>query len=156
VWDLQDKQAVTLNRGLLLLILGPIPIQTTDTGRQFAFAGPDRLIISSLWWVRHNTVTARVVAVPSGQVLSKPKIPPGPLFRAADPGFVIVRPFGQYAAYDPKRAAAVELSTGQIIISNTPAIDIYGRYYIAEPSPGVVGLYERGKGLQATLALHPK
>ena len=40
--------------------------------------------------------------------------------------------------------------------SDTPAIDVLGRYYVTEASPGVVGLYERGKGLQATLALHPK
>jgi hypothetical protein len=50
----------------------------------------------------------------------------------------------------------VELSTGQVIISDTPALDVFGRYYVAEPSTGAIGLYERGKGLQATVALHEK
>jgi hypothetical protein len=50
----------------------------------------------------------------------------------------------------------VELSSGEVIISETPALDVLGRYYVAEPSPGTVGLYERGKGLQATVALHEK
>jgi len=54
------------------------------------------------------------------------------------------------------RAAAVELSTGQVIISETSALDVFGRYYVAETSAGVVGLYERAKGLQATVALSDK
>jgi len=90
--------------------------------------------------------------------LAQPKLPPGPASRATDPGFVIIRPFGRLSFIEPteQRAAAVELATGRVIISETPLLDVFGRYYIAEPSPGVVGLYERGKGLQATVALHDK
>jgi hypothetical protein len=54
----------------------------------------------------------------------------------------------------PRRPGRV--STGQVIISETSALDVFGRYYVAEPSAGVVGLYERGKGLQATVALSDK
>jgi hypothetical protein len=99
------------------------------------------------------------MAFPSGKALSKLTIPPGPLFQAADPGFILIRPFGKHAFLrDPNagRAAAMELSSGDVIINETPALDVLGRYYVAEPSPGTVGLYERGKGLQATVVLHEK
>jgi len=55
-----------------------------------------------------------------------------------------------------KRSAAAELDTGQIIISDTPALDVLGRHYVTEPSAGRVGPYERGRGLQAAVALHGK
>jgi hypothetical protein len=57
---------------------------------------------------------------------------------------------------DSKRAAAAELSTGDVIISETPALDVFGRYYAAEHERGVLGLYEIGKGLKATAAIKPK
>jgi len=44
----------------------------------------------------------------------------------------------------------------EIIINNQLALDVFGRYYVAEPNPGEVGLYERGKGIQVAVALHPK
>jgi hypothetical protein len=55
-----------------------------------------------------------------------------------------------------QRAIAVELDTGTGITSNWPALDVLGSYYVAEPSAGEVGLYERGKGLRATVSLHMK
>ena len=69
---------------------------------------------------------------------------------------MVYRPPGPNVAPINHRAAAVEIATGQVIISETPALDVYGRSYLAESSPGVVGLYERGKGLQATIDLHKK
>jgi hypothetical protein len=125
-----------------------------------AFLSPHRLIVSSYGWEpRQGVVSARVVAFPSGKLLSRPRIPAGHLYRADDPGFVLIRPFGKRAnPHDPnaRRAAAADLSTGEVIVSETPALDVFGRYYIAEPSAGTVGLYERAKGLQATVALHEK
>lgn len=50
-------------------------------------------------------------------------------------------------------AAAAELGTARIIISPTQALEVSGRYYVAEPSPGEVGLYERSKELQAKVTL---
>jgi hypothetical protein len=35
-------------------------------------------------------------------------------------------------------------------------IGVFGNRYVAEVRPGEVGLYERGKGLQATVVLHKK
>jgi hypothetical protein len=54
------------------------------------------------------------------------------------------------------RSAAAELSTGLVIISETPALDVLGRFYVAQPAEGEVGLYEIGKGLQATVVVHQK
>ena len=125
----------------------------------FAFVGVDRMLMTRHGFgeVKHGAKTGRLVAFPSGRVVSKPKVPPGRFLGATGAGSVIIRPFGPLEQYDQsKRAAAVGLGSGEVVVSDTPAIDVFGRYYIAEPSPGVVGLYERGKGLQATVALHPK
>jgi hypothetical protein len=86
------------------------------------------------------------------------KVASEPLFRAADSGFAIVRPFGRKFLWNPyvTKSAAVELATGQAIISDTLPLDVFGHHYVAEPFAGAVGLYERGKGLQATVALHDK
>ncbi len=47
----------------------------------------------------------------------------------------------------------MEFATGQVIISETPALDVFGNHYVAEVRNGEVGLYERGKGLQASVRL---
>jgi len=107
---------------------------------------------------KRGVVTAKLVGFPSKQILSRFKIPEGPLRRAADPNFVLIHPFGRGAGWHPNvgRAAAAELRTGRTIISDTLALDVFGRYYVAEPSAGTVGLYQRGKGLLVTVALHGK
>ncbi len=115
--------------------------------------GPDRAVISwpQAWNPKDTTVTATLALFPTGKKLLKPKIPPGPLFRAADAAFVIVRPCGKAAA------CAAEYATGQVIISEkSPALDVLGRYYVSELATSEVGLYERGKGLQASVALGTK
>jgi len=56
----------------------------------------------------------------------------------------------------PQRTIATELDKQATIVSETPALDVLGRYYIGEPRRGWVGLYERGKGLGATIDLHKK
>jgi glutamine phosphoribosylpyrophosphate amidotransferase len=89
-------------------------------------------------------------------VLSKPKIPAGGrLSRATDPGFILIHPFGLDAYLDPqaRRTAAAEFRTGQVIISETPALDVFGNYYVAQLANGELGLYDRSKGLQATVKL---
>jgi hypothetical protein len=80
----------------------------------------------------------------------------GELFPSTDPSFVIVRLAGQEATKHPQRTVAAELHTGELVVSETPALDVLLRYYAAEPSRGCVGLYERGKGLQATIDLRKK
>lgn len=53
-------------------------------------------------------------------------------------------------------AAAVELANGRTITTDTSVIGVFGNRYVAEVRPGEVGLYERRKGLQATVVLHKK
>ena len=121
----------------------------------FAFVSPREVMIVELL-VGPPTATATLVAFPSGKILLKPKIPAGGrLSRATDPGFVLVHPFGLNAYHDPeaKRTAAVEFKTGQVIVSETPALDVLGNHYVTQLANGDVGLYERGKGLQATVKL---
>jgi hypothetical protein len=91
----------------------------------------------------------------SGQLLSEPKVPSGIFSRATDPGFVVMRHFGSSlpGRSSPNRSAAVELETGQAIISETPGLDVCGRFYVAEREHGEVGLYEIGKGLKASCTL---
>ncbi len=149
-WDVRARRAVALSGGLR-------PLRDMTFGPNFNFIAPDRVLMSRGWFPG-PLLTGRLVAFPSGKLLSKPRIPPGPIYPAANPAFFIVRPFGKHARRDNPnpRAAAFEIATGQVIISETPALDVFGRYYVAEPSPGVVGLYQRGKGLHATIALHKK
>jgi len=145
-YDLHERSAVKLGPDVSRVVHG-----------NCVFIAPHRLLAPFRF--SNARATAKLMAFPSGKALSKLTIPPGPLFQAADPGFILIRPFGKHAFLrDPNagRAAAMELSSGDVIISETPALDVLGRYYVAEPSPGTVGLYERGKGLQATVVLHEK
>ncbi len=177
-WDTHDKREVRMEGGLGDLRHGSSVYYLAPEGLQyFVFVTPDRVMISSMQWARRGVVTARLTAFPSGRPLLKVKLRPGPLSRAADPGFVIVHPFAQYPpppqpfdvspAFDVHRppahpadrtrgAIAVEIATGHLITSETHALDVPGSYYVAEPSAGVVGLYERGKGLVARVDLHEK
>jgi len=102
-----------------------------------------------------GAANCKVIAFPSGQLLSEPKLPFGTFARATDPGFVILRHFGSAlpGPSSPNRSAAVELSTEQAIMSDTPALDVFGRLYAAEKEKGEVGLYQIGKGLKASCAL---
>jgi hypothetical protein len=113
--------------------------------------------------------------------LAKRKIPMGRVLGTTDPGFVLIRPLvpgGPTVSVDPsapmagilphthllvlrddlfdQRSTAVELSTGHIIESKQSLIDVSGAYYVAQPGPDEVGLYERDKGLQAVVTIHPK
>jgi hypothetical protein len=147
-WDLRERRIVDL-KGRLAAI-----------GHKFCvFVAPHRLLISPAGFqAKRGVVLADLVAFPSQEILSRLKVPDGPLFGLADPGFVLVRPFGRGAFWNPnaRRVAAAELATGEVIVSETPALDVLGRYYVTEPSPGTVGLYERGKGLQASVVIHGK
>jgi len=115
----------------------------------FAFVAPDRVMMSEVQ-VGPRAVTARLVAFPSGEILSKLKLPPGPVSRASDPGFVLIQPCGPFPRGAPldrrtKRTCAAEFSTGRLIVSKTPALDVFGSHYVAARANGELGLYQRGK-----------
>ena len=158
-WDLRERRPVRLE-GATKGLHTQMGLETKMTfadpySATFAFVAPDRLIISPMTTRVRATVTATLVAFPSGRVLAKLALPPGPLLRATDPGFVLIRPFGEYVLIDDlkPRTAAVEFGTGKVIISNAPALDVLGSYYAAERINGEVGLYQRGKGIQAAVKL---
>jgi len=122
------------------------------------FIAPHRLVVVPSY-PQGDRMRARLMDFPSTREIAKATIPVGPLRRATDPGFILIRPFGKRSLLgDPRawRAAAAELATGEVIISGTAAMDVLGPFYVAESSPGTVGLYERGKGLQAIVALHER
>jgi hypothetical protein len=130
--------------------------ENPDRRRFLTFVAPDRLLVSDLVNAKNGHVTAMLMEFPSGRIVSKPVLPAGALFPATDPGFVIVRLAGQNPNDRLRRTAATDLRTGEVIGSETPALDVLGRFYVSQPRRGWVGLYERGKGLQATIDLRKK
>jgi WD40 repeat protein len=144
-WNAREKNLVNMTGPLKQLKHHPSVFLAPD--RIFLSGGEDPL--------KPGVANCRVVAFPSGQLLSEPKVPFGVFARATDSGFVIVRHFGSHlpGRSSPNRSAAVELSTEQVIISETPALDVFGRLYVAERERGEVGLYEIGKGLKARSVL---
>jgi len=157
VWDLRLGNPVALKNHLNVLVdtaVAPALAESPDRRRSFTFVAPDRLLVSDLLYAKTGHVTAMLMEFPSGRLLSRPVLPVGALFPATDPNFVIIRLPGQDTIDCPQRAIAAELHTQERIVSETPALDVLGRYYVAEPSRGWVGLYECGKGLQAKIDLH--
>jgi hypothetical protein len=75
------------------------------------------------------------------------KIPYRTFSRAANPNFLIMRPFTKDLG-----AVAVEFRTGYAITSKTSGLDVFEQSYVAERADGNIGLYERGKGLKAVVA----
>jgi WD40 repeat protein len=142
-WDLREKRKVKLTGGLRKLTRG------------FAFIGPDKVMISSDSFLSQKIVNATLADFPSGRVLLKLKVPQGRLLLAADPAFVLIGPIYRFTrdSYPVQKIAAVEIRTGQVIISDAEAMDVFGNYYVTELKDGTVGLYERGKGLQATITI---
>ena len=144
-WSVREKNMVKLS--------GPLK-QLKSRGA--VFIARDRIFLSKGENpLKPGVADCKVVAFPSGQLLSEPKVPFGTFTRATDPGFVIVRHFGSSlpGRSSPNRSAVVELSTGQVSISETPALDAFGRLYVAERGKGEVGLYEFGKDLKASCVL---
>ena len=151
IWNVRDR-TIVYPKGRLkkLKEYNPVFIASDRILMRFGAAGKHDL--------KRGVANAWIMEFPSGRLLSESKIPLGFFYAATSSGFIIIRPFGGYAmgVSSSNRAAAVELSTGLVIISDTPALDVFGRFYVAEPNPGVVGLYEIGKGLKATVTLYRK
>jgi hypothetical protein len=144
-WNVREKNIVKL--------AGPLR-QLSHHGS--VFLTPDRIFVSQ----GENALTpgvanCKVIQFPSGQLLSEPKVPFGIFSRATDPGFVVMHHFGSSlpGRSSPNRSAAVELATGQAIISETPGMDVFSPFYVAEREKGEVGLYEIGKGLKVSCVL---
>ncbi len=161
VWDLHLGSPVALKNHLNVLAdTAVVPAHALDEVPDrrlfFTFVAPDRLLVSDLVNAKNEHVTAMLMEFPSGRVVSKPVLAAGALFPATDPSFVIIRLAGQSPNAGLERTAATDLRTGEVIVSETPVLDVLGRLYVSEPTRGCVGLYEREKGLQATIDLHEK
>lgn len=127
----------------------PVVLTGTLKGvRSFSFIAPDRVVISRprKGWLRTRSAwTNALVVFPTGLILLKlATLPPGPLFRATDPDFVLIRASG---------SSAVDYRSGYVIASDTSALDVFGNLYVTERPHGRLGLFERGKGLHATITL---
>ena len=170
--EIPTRQTVTLR--------GTLRVLDNDRRGALDFAGfviPDQLLVSAggLWDKKHpvpgrknEIVSARLVDFPSGNLISTVKIPwSGVMRRAADPAWVILtapsfvdyrpRPYpGLRLTRGDEGAVAIELSSGESIVSATAVMDVFGDRYVAEVRPGEIGLYERSKGLHASVVLDNK
>jgi len=159
IWNVPERH--TIRAKGLLRMLNP------DQAAGSTFLTSDRMLIICEWkWGKHYN--ARIATVPDGTAVARVIVPLfGEMRRAADPAFLIVSNVRE-VEYLPlrymmaktwrptERSAAVELTTGQAINSGTSMLDVFGNHYIAEVRPGEIGIYERGKGLQASIALRKK
>ena len=146
VWNVRGRSLMKLSGPLKQL-----------KGQGSVFIAPDKIFISEGEDVLSPRVgNARVIAFPSGQLLSQPQVLFGAFARATDRGFVIVHYFGSSLSGQNflNRAAAVELSTGKVFVSETPALDVFSPFVVAERKKGEVGLYEIGKAVKAAVVLH--
>jgi hypothetical protein len=127
VWDLRSRKEVSLKGELKDL-----------RWATYAFAGPDRLVVSrNRQGFVYNTWVSAIVALPSARTISKLKLPPGTLSRAADPGFIMVQAkVRRYSGEFPFRA--IEYRTGRTIRNQTPAMDVFrDRYIVQRPGKGL-------------------
>jgi hypothetical protein len=139
VYDLQSRAVMPLKRNI--------------SRYPSVFVNASELLINNGQYNRQQRLkTVKLVAFPSGRLIAHVQLPAFHWFRATEPGFIISRSTREAEPGEP--TTALDIGTGEAIVSHTPALDVCRRYYVAEPSPGVVGLYERGHGLRATLNLH--
>lgn len=153
IWDVVERHAVKAAGKLRSLRAG-----------DFDFVGPDRLVMSWSGCSGWNCVSAiaGIVEMPSGKVLSTTKIPVGRTLRPADPAFLVVRPNPRWRneIMTWKDTTVIRLSDGQPIpigpgepIKAEMLFDVFGDFSVTEVRPRELGLWERGKGLKASVAL---
>jgi WD40 repeat protein len=146
--DMRENKVIALKGGLKRLHSNGVPA--------LAFVAPNRILLSGRHGLRDILLTT-LVDFPSGRIDSKPTLPPGdrpfwpplPIRRLTDPDFVLIHPLGR------PTSCAYDFRTKQAITSERPALDVLGNFYVAEPNPGELGLFHRGKGLQTAIDLHP-
>jgi hypothetical protein len=72
-WDVRDRSLVNLEQGLREL-------KYVSSNVRFAFVAPGRLLLTNSYFLfgKNGVVTGKLVEFPSGKLLAKPKVPPGP------------------------------------------------------------------------------
>lgn len=136
-WDLRERRPVSLE--------GPLKDLRWAV---YAFVAPDLLMMS---YIHYGLGTigkvSHLVAFPSGQVILnlRTPLPYGAYFRAADPGFILVRrPERSHLAL-PAVVQAVEFRTGHAFTKETSALDVFGEHYVMERFDGALEIYEHDK-----------
>jgi len=155
IWDVLERRPIQV-KGLAHFV---------KDGEAFAFLDSGHVLIEHWRWTKGDAHRARIVTFPDGRLTAIVTIPDtrNPR-RAADPDFLVVTPLtvqyvplygGSVRTWVPTDVTvAVELATGQMIVSQSGTLDVYGDHYVTEVRLGEIGLYERGKGLQASVVLH--
>ncbi len=117
-----------------------------NSAPEFVFLDPARVLVSPRFGVGpfRTSVTAQLLAFPSGETLSKRKIPPGAVSRAGDSRFVLVSPWASCSGPPKLGMAAIGIETGEVVTTQGHALDVSGDYYVAEYSKGELGLYKKG------------
>ncbi len=112
---------------------------------RFVFLDANRLLVSpvGLGAAPGANVKAAIYSFPDGKALATPTIPYGPLFRATDPNYVIIRPYGKVAAL------AMNYTNGSGLSSRVPAIDTRNEFHVAERTNGELALYRNVKDVVA-------
>ncbi len=146
-WD-ADGHPVVFDLRMRRLVKLKGAAKRIDQRHNFTFVGPERLLVD-FDWLSKPAEPVGIVAFPSGEILSKSKVPPGWFYPATDSRFVLVHPCGprknhRWDAYS-KRSCVAEIGTGRVIVSQANALDILGSFYVAERTNGEIGLYEIGK-----------
>jgi hypothetical protein len=96
----------------------------------------------------------KLLEVPSEKLTSRPDLSAAisrpfqaELLPCTDPDWVILRSNRDGAT------RALEFTTNEVITTAHGPLDVLGRYYIAQPNPGEVALYERGNGVVGAVKL---
>jgi hypothetical protein len=156
-WDLQKNAGVHVGGALRKLNSYPY--------YNFAFTANNRvLMFPKLHDVKsRSTVTARLVAFPSGRIIAKMTVPAGRVTRVSDGGFVIIHPSppdlgltapGFQSPISSSGVYRVELATGDVVRTNSPALDMFHDLMVCDNAAGDVELRARnGKSLLSSVQL---
>lgn len=145
-WDLNKKAAVHVGGALRKLNGYP--------SYHFVFVANNRVLMSpKVHDVKSSSmVAARLVEFPSGKVIAKMIVPAGRLTRASDGGFAIIHPSppnlnltapGFQPPMSSSGAYRVELDTGDVVQTNSPALDILHDLFVSDNAAGEVELRAR-------------
>lgn len=126
----------------------------------FIFLTPSTILLTAWSHPKHREVVARVLTFPAGRRLSAMVVPRGLLFKATDPDIVIIKPNPSSAADGSaliwNDTTTLRVSTGAVVVNNTPLLDVFGNRYVGVAGVGMVGVWEAGKGLKSSASIFMK
>jgi hypothetical protein len=124
----------------------PGPLKATLPGG-FAFLGPDRVAAVK----PGDPNKSAIFRWPGGEVEQRVAIPNVWIEGATRGDYLILRPFQEHAA------AVMDVGKSMVIkAGRTPALDIFGAWYVAERGTGELGLYSIDKSEPKAVAILPE